>query len=174
MASIRVRPLTEPEERYLRKNEGKCISFLGPLSIMGPSDHTYVNSTVHSDQAKLQRVYLDAGQYFDDLIGCPPAPEGIQVPVYWSSTEPLHYLNYVASKLGIPILSTAGSTDLLYFNCKYDKTFADCVAYVDKSLAKYYKSRSLWSKFFGALSIEWQSSEADAIRDQLVRIIKAA
>lgn len=172
MESIRIRPLTEPEERYLRKNEGESISFPGPLSVMGHSNHAYVRSTVHSDQAKLQRVYLDAGQYFDELVGCPPAPQGILVPINWSATEPLHYLNYVATNLGVPIFSVAGS-NLLYFNCKYERVFADCIAYVDKSLANYDKSRSLWGKFFGSLSIEWQSREAEAIRNELMRIIKA-
>lgn len=174
MASIRARPLTAGEERKLLTKDGKSISFSGPLSIMGPSDHTYVNSTVNSDQVRMKRIYLDAGQYFDEIYGCGPAQGGTSVDITWSTSEPLHYLKFIARELEIPYF-TGHTLDVIYFQTKYEDIFAKCAAYVDHQMMRYVNSRSAISRWLGMASgPEWDSKEAEEIRSGVRRILKNA
>lgn len=169
MASLRARPLTPGEESYLRKHEGKAITFSGPLSIIGTSDHMFVRSTVHSDLAKLYRVDLGSGQYITETIGCGPAEGGTTVPIVWSSKEPISYLLYVAKELGIPYFY---NFELVYFQNKFESAFAECVGYVDRTLLCYENKRSLLDSWFGPIcKNKWDSAEAKAILNELRRIL---
>lgn len=173
MTALRARPLTPSEERHLRNNEGKSISFPGPLSIMGASNHSFVESTYHSDNTHLYRVHLGSGQYMDEIMGCGPAEGGITVPIAWSMTEPFDYLLFVAKELGIPYYKNPTYEGLLYFQSKHEKAFAECVAYVDRILLSYENRRSLWERWFGPVfKLEWNSSESRAIREKLRQILR--
>ena len=172
MDSLRARPLTPGEESYLRKHEGKAITFSGPLSIIGRSDHMYVRSTGHSDLAKLYRVDLGYGQYITETIGrYGPAEGGTTVPIVWSTEQPIRYLLYVAEELGIPYFYSYG---LVYFQNKFESAFAKCVGYVDRTLLDYENKRSLLDRWFFPSQNGWDSAEAQAIREEVRRILTTA
>lgn len=171
MASIRTRPLTAGEERKLLTKDVKSKSFTGPLSIIGPDDHLYVRTTVNSDQVRLKRVYLDGGQYFDDIVGSGPAKGGITVPITWSIGSPLDYIKFIATELGIPHF-TGHTLDIVYFQTRYENAFAECVAYVDQNLMAYVNTRSSIARWLGMASEpDWDSKEAQDIRDGVRRIL---
>lgn len=141
---------------------------------MGSSDHTYVNSTVNSDQVRMKRIYLDAGQYFDEIYGCGPAQGGTTVEITWSTSEPLHYLKFVARELEIPIF-TGHTLDVIYFQTKYEDVFAKCAAYVDHQFERYVNSRTAIIRWLGIASgPEWNSNEAEDIRNGVREILKNA
>lgn len=141
---------------------------------MGSSDHTYVNSTVNSDQVRMKRIYLDAGQYFDEIYGCGPAQGGTTVEITWSTSEPLHYLKFVARELEIPIF-TGHTLDVIYFQTKYEDVFAKCAAYVDHQFVRYVNSRTAIIRWLGIASgPEWNSNEAEDIRNGVREILKNA
>lgn len=172
MTSLRARPLTPGEERYLRKNEGNAITFSGPLSIMGASDHLYVQSTIHSDLTKLDRIHLGDGQYIEETIGCGSAKGGTTVPIEWNTEQTIRYLLFVANELSIPYFESSGYAGLVYFQNKHETAFAECVGYVDRTLLGYEKRRSLLDRWFGSIcKTEWNSAEAKAIREEVRRIL---
>ena len=172
---LRARPLTPGEERYLRKNEGKTITFFGPLSIMGASEHSFVQSTIHSDLTKLDRIHLGDGQYIKETVGFGPAKGGTTIPIEWSTEQAIHYLLFVANELGIPHFKSFEYKGLVYFQNKYEMVFAECVGYVDRTLLSYEKRRSLLGRWFGPIcKTEWNSAEAKAIREEVRRILMQA
>lgn len=176
MASLRARPLTPGEERRLRKDDGKAITFSGPLSIMGESEHTYVRSTVHSDLTKSHRVHLGDEQYMEETIGCGLADSGTTVPIAFSTKQAIRYLLFVANELDIPFfeISEFPRLGLVYFQSKYETAFAECVGYVDHTLLSYEIKRSLLVRWLGSICQTeewWNSAEAKAIREEVSRIL---
>jgi hypothetical protein len=172
MTSLRARPLTPGEERYIRKSERDAINFSGPLSIIGASDHLYVQSTIHSDLTKLERIHLGEGQYIEETTGYGPAEGGVTISIEWDAEYALRYLLFVAKELGIPYLERPGQTGLVYFQSKRETAFAESVLYVDRTLASYEKRRSFLDRWFGPICMtEWSSGEAKAIREEVRQIL---
>jgi len=171
MSSIILRLLTISEERRLRNNKGEEISIRGPLSIMGSSSHSFVNSTINSDTARLKREYLGSGDYIDELVGCEALPKGHTIPIKWSVDKAMHYVLFVAREHKIPHYQISGISDVVYLATASGKIFADCVEYVDGVLYNSYNSRSLFGRWFGS-EPDWSSSQAKSIREKVGQILK--
>lgn len=172
MAGLRARPLTQAEERHFLKNEGKAIRFSGPLSIMGPSDHSFVESTIHSDTTRSMKVDLGYGQYIYETVGCGKAEGGTTIPIEWGIDSAVYYVLFVAKELGIPYFVSSEYKGLVYFQRKYEKLIINCVSYVDRKLSSYEKQRSIFSRWFGPICItDWNSAQGATIRAEVRRML---
>ncbi len=147
----------------------------GRLSIMGSSDHTYVKSTINSDQTTTERIHLGDGQYIDEVMGGGPAKGGTTVPIRWSPEEAFAYLLHAADELSIPyfrVLAFSRSDDVVYFQSKFEYAFATCARYIDSTLDRYESQRSLMSRIFGPVCItDWDSVEGKDILREVKRIL---
>lgn len=168
---IWARPLTASEEEYIQQDRyGTKIDFLGPLAIIGPADHPYIHSL--NVKLKTRRIYLDGGQYIDEVTGGGPASGGIKIPVVWSSG--CGYLLNAASNLGIPYCYHQSAIDLIYFQGKYLEAFIKGFSYADHALAKWNKSLSFFSKCFGATYPDPEGEVAREIVEGVRRILRSA
>lgn len=170
MSSIRVRPLTAAEERYLRNNEGKAIIFSGPLSIIGSAEHRYVSSTIHSDIVKSHHEYLGNGDYILETTGCGAAEGGKTVLMAWGLNDSMHYVLFVAREQNINYFQSSGYPGIVYIQTRYESVFAECIAYVDRTLHSRYLKQSWFGRMFGG-GPDWNSAEANNIRKEVGRIL---
>ena len=145
---IWARPLTQDEETFFREGKlGNEVADFGPLAIMGREDH--INVKYLCVESKLYRVDLGEVQYIMDSLGLRQAGGGRKVPIHWSLDSALSYLERAAKELRIPIFSTqVGIGELIYFEKKYINQFVDGFSCADKSIEKWYNSRSLLSRWF--------------------------
>lgn len=166
MSPLRIRRLTQGEERLLRKEEAGKISFKGPLSIIGRADHPYVCSTIHSDSVKMIKMDLGGGQFVNELMGSGPAEGGITIRLsYKMGWQAGAYVFDAASALNIPTFFRLSHGNLTYFPSRYEQAIADCYYSVDAALMDYYQRRSILSRCFGSIhDPDWNSGEAKRIR----------
>jgi hypothetical protein len=176
-SSICVRQLTEEEEKYFRKSDlGRKTVSLGPMSIMGPADHSHIKC-LNIDR-KTYRVDLGGGQYIDELLGpWQPPIEGKAVQVVWGAQNPHYYLLAAAEKLDIPFFHTSKYRNYdspLYFQSVYADVFLESFSYADRAFDAWYNNRSFLARWFGGMQPEPNSNEANAISEEIRRILAKA
>ena len=166
---IWARPLSASEEDYIKQDRyGTKINFLGPLAIIGPADHLYI----HRLNVKLEshRIYLDGGQYIDEVIGGAPAAGGVKTEVAWSF-DSLNYVLKGAENLNIPFCYHNYSLDLVYFQSAFLDVFVKGFSYADHALAKWHKNLSFLSKCFGASYPDPDGKESHEIAMNVRKIL---
>ena len=171
--SMMVRPLTRLElqnKDFLKTLAGQhVVAFGRPMSIMGPSDHYRL--AMQSIEIKLPADYWvqlrDLG--FSDGPGAPAATGGRTVPILWGAD--FAFLRNAAIDLKIPAFD---QNDLLYFESVFEDAFLDAFSYADQTQFEMHKNAFFLSRIFGFGVPNWNSKEANAIKEGVRKILAKA
>lgn len=171
MTQLRARSLTAGEDRHLRKKEGSTLNFPGPLSILGPLNHSFVTSTIDSDTTQSHRVNLGGSDYIDETLGVSEIKDGHTTPELNFLEYSLQFLLASAKELKIHYHVRPNYIELIYFQSIYEGSFIEGVSYVSRELCNFERNRSLLDRWFGSsCKTNWESPEASSIRNGLSEI----
>ena len=169
--SIWFRPLDKNEELYLRNKKFMAVArTLGPLSVVGPEDHTWI--AFYRVELQSRRIYVGEGQYIDESFGSSKAQGGQKVAVLWGTETCFSYIFNAAEELGISVIYDTNAS-LHYFETSHQDALIKAFTYADRALWNWSQSRSIFSKCFGAVYPDFNSKEALAIRAGIVKILTA-
>lgn len=171
--TYQIRRLSAEEEVYLRHGEFKNhVKNLGPLSILGPSIHPYIE--YYNVKIDSRSVDLGSNQYIYEAMGWRKAPTGKILKFTYLASDIYTYVFNHLESLGVIIIAERGYAqpeDLLYFETKYFGVVEKGLIYANETYYRWNKDRSLISKMFGATYCPFDSPESKSISNYLQSLV---
>lgn len=169
---IWVRPLSDAEEEYLKKNDvWPQLAALRPLSIMGREDSYFLK---HANvEVWSRRVDLGGGQYIYESSSGPTPTGGQKVPVVWSIDSSMNLVADAARASGIPFVTHPSDYNVLYFQTRFSNAFLQAFRCADMELHNWYNRRSVLVRWFGPMQPDWDSEDSKAYRERVRKAFAA-